>query len=89
MHSLNPTPIDNYYQCYTEYDDDDDDNTIITSNLREKNCNISSGAGLEVIKKNIRSVDKDLSDRLVEPVASPEVAKQVSKVRTLSREAVA
>ena len=47
-YSLDPTPIDNYYQCYTEYDDDDE-NTIITSNLRENRSENSNELNEEFI----------------------------------------
>ena len=89
MYSLDPTPIDNYYQCYTEYDKDDDENTITTSNLRENKSENLSGAAREFIKQELRTVDKHLSGQVVEPVASPKVAKRGTRVQTLLREAEA
>ena len=43
LYSLDPTPIDSYYQCYTEYDEDDHGNAIIILNLRENICENLSG----------------------------------------------
>ena len=55
LYSLDPTPIDNYYQCYTEYDDDDDENTIIiASNSRENRSENSNDLAEEFISSKLR-----------------------------------
>ena len=80
MYSLDPTPIANYYQCYTKYADDDDDNTIITLNLRENNCENLSGLGQGFIKQKVYTVDKYSSGQVVEPAMAPEIVMQGTRV---------
>ena len=68
---LDLTPIDNYYQCYEEYDEDDDDNTIITSNLKENKCENLGRIAQGFIKQNLRVVNKNPGGLGVEPMRAP------------------
>ena len=83
---LDPTPIINYYQCYTKYNDDDDKNTIITSNLRENRSENSNELNQQFIVSKLRTQDKYSSDQVVEPVTAPKVAKLGTRVQILLRE---
>ena len=53
-----PTQMDNYYQCYEEYDKDDTDNTIITSNLKKDKCENLVGIDRGFIAGKIKIVHK-------------------------------
>ena len=63
LYSLNPTLIDNYYQCYAEYDEDDDDSTIITSNLKENKSEKLGGVTQEIWSKHLKTLDKNSGDQ--------------------------
>ena len=71
LYSLEPTPIDNYYQYYAEYHEDDDDNTIITSNLKENKCEKSGTIAQEIKEQNLKTLDKNSGDRGVDPLHTP------------------
>ena len=58
LYSPTPIPLDNYYQCYDEYDEDDDDITIITSNLEKNKFENSGGIRRGIKAKNMWNVDK-------------------------------